>query len=323
VYHPYEVGILGPEPWRTQVAMALGKNLRLDVVVVNPQTSDVHPVLGPLTFLEADGALVTLEAPGPFPFVSVIGPGGFAPGASPHTGARPLACVGPGAQAPHQTEGIPYFALDDAEGLAQAILAHWKDQTAQRPLLGLVLTGGKSQRMGLDKAAIGYPREEEARRVFRLLQGWCSEVFVSCRADQALLPGRAGLPQIHDILLGKGPVSGILSAFEARPDASWLVVACDLPRVDNEVIQTLLAHRNPWKVATAYRGYQDLPEPLCAVYEPKARPRLWQFLAAGIDCPRKMILNSSTTVLDPLPGNKLKNINHPGERMEVLRDLGQ
>jgi molybdopterin-guanine dinucleotide biosynthesis protein A len=114
-------------------------------------------------------------------------------------------------------------------------------------------------------------------------------------------------------LPGKGPLSGILAAFEARPDASWLVVACDLPRLDREVLAALVSGRNPHRFATAFRGYEDFPEPLCAIYEPKARSRLYQYLAAGYDCPRKMMINSPVEVLEPLPGDRLVNANTPDE----------
>jgi molybdopterin-guanine dinucleotide biosynthesis protein A len=101
------------------------------------------------------------------------------------------------------------------------------------------------------------------------------------------------------------------------------VVACDLPRLDRQVLETLVAGRNPFRFATAFRGHQDFPEPLCALYEPKARPRLYQFLAAGYDCPRKMLINSPVEVLDPPSGDRLANVNSPQDRQEVLGAPGR
>jgi molybdopterin-guanine dinucleotide biosynthesis protein A len=170
--------------------------------------------------------------------------------------------------------------------------------------------------MGMDKAALTYQGQQESRRVFELLGEFCEEVFLSCRAEQSNDEGRRGLPQIHDILLNHGPVSGILSAFEARPDATWLVVACDLPRLDRDVLQRLVRERHPFKVATAFEGHNGFPEPLCALYEPKARPRLYQFLAAGFDCPRKMLINSPTQILAPV-GDRLFNVNTPEEAQTI------
>ena len=191
------------------------------------------------------------------------------------------------------------------------------DRQVDLPLFGLVLTGGQSTRMGRDKAALNYGSEVESRRVFGLLSEFCQQVFISCRSDQAELPGRQGLPQIHDTISVRGPLSGILAAFEARPNATWLVVACDLPRLDREVLATLVAGRNPLLFATAFRGYQDFPEPLCTLYEPRARDRLLEFLAAGYDCPRKMLINSPVQVLEPLHGDRLANVNTPEEAAQI------
>jgi molybdopterin-guanine dinucleotide biosynthesis protein MobB len=281
-------------------------------------------ILGRLEVLEDDAALVEGHKASPVPKIVVLDEALTIVHDEALAAQTPVAVAGPWPAAPAGLPwAVPYFCRDDAAGLAAFIRRRWDEQTARRPILGLVLTGGKSTRMGTDKAALAYGAEEESRRVYGLLQEFCSEVFVSCRADQADLPGRRGLPQIHDILLGKGPLSGILSAFEARPDATWLVAACDLPRLDRGVLAALVAGRNPFRVATAFRGYQDFPEPLCALYEPKARARLWQFLAAGYDCPRKMMINSPVEVLEPPQGDRLRNVNRPEEREEVLHDLGR
>ena len=56
-----------------------------------------------------------------------------------------------------------------------------------------------------------------------------------------------------------------------------------------------------------------LPEPLCAVYRPAAKAVIEGFLADGIKCPRKMLINSETCLLEqPSPG-ALHNINSPDD----------
>jgi molybdopterin-guanine dinucleotide biosynthesis protein A len=283
----------------------------------------LEPLLSRLDFLEEDAVLVEGHKQSPVPKIVVLDADLAIAEDPAFRGQAPLAAVGPWADRPHLPWPVPYFHRDDAPAVAAFLRGYWDSLTAQRPILGLVLTGGASVRMGTDKAALDYHGEEESRRVFRLLEEFCGQVFISCRADQADLPGRKGLPQIHDVWAGKGPLSGILSAFEARPDATWVVAACDLPRLDRQVLSTLMAGRNPFRFATAFRGYQDFPEPLCAVYEPKARARLYQFLAAGYDCPRKMMINSPVEVLEPLAGDRLANVNAPQERQEVLDGFGR
>jgi len=358
-FHPYEMALVGYQnSGKTTLAAQLVPRLGLDLAYVKRDAhrfdmdkpgkdthtlaaagartvfiSDPHhtatirqssdPFLGRLDFLEDDAVLIEGHKTSSVPKIVVLD-AEMTIAADPAFRAQsPLAAVGPWVEPPSLPWPVPYFHRDDAPAVAAFIRSYWDTLTAQRPLLGLVLTGGKSSRMGEDKAALAYHGEEESRRVFGLLEGFCSQVFVSCRADQADLPGRRGLPQIHDVLLDKGPLSGILSAFEARPDATWLVAACDLPRLDREVLASLIAGRNPFKVATAFRGHKDLPEPLCAIYEPKARARLWQFLAAGYDCPRKMMIHSAVRVLEPLAGDRLRNVNRQDERQGVLHDLGR
>ena len=284
-------------------------------------------LLGSLDFFEEDAALVEGHKTSPLPRIVVLDQDLTIVQDPAFRSQPPLAAVGPWTDRPRLPWPVPYFCRDNAPAVAAFIRSFWDTLTVQRPILGLVLTGGKSTRMGKDKASLTYHGQEESSRVFGLLGEFCEQVFVSCRSDQAQEPGRHGLPQIHDTLLGKGPLSGILSAFEVRPDATWLVAACDLPRLDRAALAALVAGRDPFKFATAFRGHQEFPEPLCALYEPKARARLYQFLAAGYDCPRKMLINSPVKILAPLEGDRLVNINTPDEAawlsQEAVHDHGR
>ena len=189
------------------------------------------------------------------------------------------------------------------------------------PLLGLVLGGGKSTRMGRDKASLAYHGKPQIVHAWELLRGLGMEAFVSCRADQAEAEGFRGLPQIQDRFLGFGPMGGILSALALRRDAAFLVLACDLPHLDSETVSALIAARNPAKIATAYRGYQDLPEPLCAIYEPAAYAALLGFMGQGIDCPRKSLIRSDIELLAPYDAHALANVNRPEEYSAAMTAL--
>src|SRR3990170_8724685 len=132
------------------------------------------------------------------------------------------------------------------------------------PLFGLVLAGGASTRMQRDKAAIEYHGQSQLQWTFHLLSRVCAATFVSVRPDQREEPTRAHLPQIIDRQPGIGPLAGICAALLAHPKAAWLVVACDLPFLDERTLRHLIEHRDPGKLATAYRSSHDsLPEPLC------------------------------------------------------------
>jgi molybdopterin-guanine dinucleotide biosynthesis protein A len=194
--------------------------------------------------------------------------------------------------------------------------------TAPEPVFGLVLAGGRSRRMGSDKAALLTNGETQLGRAVALLQGHLEHVFVSTNAAQADDPVRRSYPQIIDRYDDLGPVAGILSAMDEHPETAWLVLACDLPNIDDETIGYLLQNASAEQPATAFRSVNDdLPEPLCAIYRPSARAIIDRFVADGIRCPRKMLINSPTLLLtQPVPG-ALHNINTPDDLTGTDVDL--
>lgn len=213
---------------------------------------------------------------------------------------------------------LPVFQLEDVAGIA----AWLEKELAQQPsLYGLVLAGGKSQRMGADKGLIDYHGAPQREYLYHLLEPFCEKTFLSCRADQAdEMP--AGFDLLTDNFLDLGPYGAILSAFRAYPESAWLVVACDLPLIDAEALRELTGKRNPSRVATAYHNPEtNFPEPLITLWEPRAYPVLLQFLAQGFSCPRKALINSDVEVITPERPEVLRNVNTPEERSTIMADL--
>jgi molybdopterin-guanine dinucleotide biosynthesis protein A len=189
------------------------------------------------------------------------------------------------------------------------------------PLYGLLLSGGASQRMRQDKAALDYRGEPQLLRAWRLLQAVTEQAFVSVREHQRGDALRATLPQIVDSYEAVGPVAGILSAQERHPDAAWLVLACDLPLLDNDTLRGLIDARDPQAFATVFASSHDgLPEPLCAIWEPRSHALLRQRYEDGSFCPRKALMQSNIVLL-PAPGDALDNVNTPEERQAMQQRL--
>lgn len=194
------------------------------------------------------------------------------------------------------------------------------------PLFGLVLAGGASKRMGRDKAALVYHDKPQLTWTFELLQLVCERVFVAVRPEQTNDPLRAALPHIPDRLEDKGPIAGIHAAQALHPEAAWLVTACDLPFLNRAALDRLLAHRDPSRAATAYRSSDGLPQPLCAVYEPRSRMPLSSYIESGGASPREFLLRSDVCLLDPPDPRALNNLNTPPEALaanDSLRRTGE
>lgn len=193
--------------------------------------------------------------------------------------------------------------------------------SAYQHLNGLVLAGGRSTRMGRDKAALQFDGRAQLARAFELLAPLTTRCYVSVREEQRADPLRAAYPQVVDLPgAPPGPAGGIMAAQKAHPGAAWLVVACDLPLLDAATLQHLIARRDPARAATAFRSSRDgLPEPLCAIWEPATAAPLAAALEAGRHCPRTFLLQSDTLLLDQPRADSLDNVNTPADLEAVGR----
>jgi molybdopterin-guanine dinucleotide biosynthesis protein A len=180
-------------------------------------------------------------------------------------------------------------------------------------LYGMVLTGGRSRRMQRDKASLEYAGKSQLARAMELLTPLVARCFVSVRADQVHDPQRAAYDTIADIKPNLGPIGGIHAALHAYPDQGWLILACDLPFLDHATLQHLIAHRASTRVATAYRSsFDGLPEPLCAIFEPRSRQIIEESLVQGQQCPRALLKRSDVELLD-LPNPRALDTVNTGE----------
>ncbi|MDA0706706.1 MAG: NTP transferase domain-containing protein [Proteobacteria bacterium] len=183
-----------------------------------------------------------------------------------------------------------------------------------KPVYGLVLAGGESRRMGRDKALLIRDGQSQLAYLAALLGKVTRRVFVSARSTQRQDAERSRYDLIVDRYADIGPMAGILSALEEHPDVDWLVVACDLPNVDEPTLRFLLEHRSAEKPFTAFRSsYDGLPEPLCAVYRSDSAAVLRQYVADGVVCPRKVLIRSDSELLEQPDPGALDNINTPDD----------
>jgi len=215
---------------------------------------------------------------------------------------------------------LPLYRLDETE----KIIEFFKTEMRQAipSINGLVLAGGKSERMGFDKGSVNWHGKEQRYFMADMLTPFCKEVYISCRPDQQEVD--APYKSLVDTFTGLGPYGGILSALREGPDSAWLVVACDLPLLTPETLQHLTANRDPSSIATAYKSaFDGFPEPLITIWEPKSYPVLLSFLAQGYSCPRKVLINSEIRLLNPPDPEALTNVNTPDELENIKRTLHQ
>lgn len=191
------------------------------------------------------------------------------------------------------------------------------------PINGLVLGGGRSRRMRRDKSHLDYHGSSQIAWTTAALEEFCDDVRVSLRPGQEAPPDVTATP-LFDRHGSVGPLDGIVSALEENPEVAWLVVACDLPLLNRPTLQALVAGRDPSGLATAFRSTEDnLPEPLCCIYEPRSLPILADYLKQNTCCPRKILIQLKIPLLDPPSPQALQNINTPEECKNVRSELAE
>lgn len=141
---------------------------------------------------------------------------------------------------------------------------------------GWVLVGGRSRRMGTDKALVEVAGLPLAVRVAAQITPVCG--VVSLVGDPARY-GALGFPVVPDRFPGEGPLAGIEAALRTS-SADWnLVVACDMPQLDAPMLEALFMGGGDCNVATYADGRF---EPLCGVYHRRCHAAILAAIEAGV-----------------------------------------
>jgi molybdopterin-guanine dinucleotide biosynthesis protein A len=193
--------------------------------------------------------------------------------------------------------------------------------TKIKNLYGLILAGGFSRRMGQDKSLMVYHGKPQIEYIQELLTEFCTKVFLSKRLDQQTYKNITVINDDPDFS-GNGPLGGILSAMKTYPEASWLVIACDIPFVTKETLHFLIENRSFKKLATAFKStYDGLPEPLCAIWESHAYSEILDLFKNDIHCPRKVLIKSDIQLIEQQDPKWLDNVNDLKEFEQALSYL--
>ena len=161
------------------------------------------------------------------------------------------------------------------------------DIERQEDLVGVVLAGGLSSRLGQHKPALklGENMPDLLSRTIDLLRVCTAEVWVSCRQGQTV----PNCHCIHDLEKDLGPIGGIISALTALAQGTRqaaLVLSCDLPFMNKGVLARLMNARREAKpgalMTTFLQAETGYIEALTAIYEKEALPFFTQALTTGL-----------------------------------------
>lgn len=105
---------------------------------------------------------------------------------------------------------------------------------------GFILAGGRSSRMGRDKASIEFEGSTLIERAAKVLRKAGAAKISLVVSDRPEPPDSAGLPVIRDEFPGAGALAGIHAALKACGSEIALVTACDLPFASADLAKLLI-----------------------------------------------------------------------------------
>ena len=157
------------------------------------------------------------------------------------------------------------------------------------PLTAIILAGGKSTRVGLNKS------KDQMKFAGRLLIDWVISNLTSLdnltEEDIIIVGPKEKYPHfkqvVQDIFPQKGPLGGIFSGLKASNSQYNLVVACDMPFLEVKLLQYMREEidSNDIIIPRYNRGYI---EPLCAIYSKKCLEVMEKNIQSGILSVRKI-----------------------------------
>lgn len=140
----------------------------------------------------------------------------------------------------------------------------------------IILAGGKSTRMGTDKALIRVSDDNMLESAVRALAGGFSELIISAnnRSYESL-----EIKTVSDVYPGRGPLAGIHAGLLASGNDVNFVVPCDMPFIDVQLALYMVELANGFDVVVPKIG--TYYEPLFAVYTKNCLPAIEAHLLAG------------------------------------------
>lgn len=191
-------------------------------------------------------------------------------------------------------------------------------------MIGLVLCGGQSKRMGTDKGLLVENGETWAITAAKKLQSLHLQVKFSVNASQEnpysnfIRKEDIIIDDNRNIAIG-GPLNGLLSAHSAYPTADFFVLACDLLSISTRLIEKLKSIELDYPDFEAYVYQNDeFDEPLCGIYRSNGLKRIAQQAEEG-ELKKHSLqfvlsqLNTYRKTLSPTDKSYFKNYNFPTE----------
>jgi len=178
----------------------------------------------------------------------------------------------------------------------------------------VIFAGGKSSRMGQDKALLPFGGYNSLTRFqYNKLSALFSKVYLLAKEEKFDFDA----PFIKDLYEESSPLIGIISIFKCLDVEEVFVLSVDAPFIDKKIIHTILKEREAQSDAIIAQSPNGL-EPLCGLYRRSILPLAESQLAHGNHRLHTLLKSAKTKTVTFKEVKPFTNINHPHEYQEAL-----
>lgn len=146
----------------------------------------------------------------------------------------------------------------------------------KKDITGIILAGGKSSRMGTDKGFLLLNDKPFIQYSIDALKPLASEIIIVSDDSKYDI---FGLKRINDLTKNAGPVAGICSGLEASSTDYNLILSCDIPLINSEILQQLIDGIDDTSEIIQIESHGK-SMPLIAIYKKQVTNTFNEFLQA-------------------------------------------
>jgi molybdopterin-guanine dinucleotide biosynthesis protein A len=176
---------------------------------------------------------------------------------------------------------------------------------------GIILSGGKSLRMGQDKGLMAFEGKPMIQHVIDHIEPLCDQILISANKEEY---NRLGYPVIKDDIRDIGPAGGIISCLPHARHEKCIIISCDLPLASTSFIQKLIKLSDNYEITLP--EYDGNIQPLCGIYQTDIYERFQKIVQTGQLTMKYLVGQFNLNVVHEslLPGinfrSQLRNINY-------------
>ena len=189
---------------------------------------------------------------------------------------------------------------------------------APKNITGIILAGGKSSRMGTDKGFLKLNGKLFIEHIIEVLNPLVSEVII---VSNNLNYDKFEAKRVNDLIEDAGPLAGIYSGLSASKTEKNLVLSCDIPLINIEVL-TLLVEQTDEVSEIIQIESNGKTMPLIALYNKKCEKVFESLLNQG---ERRLRFAVSQCKVKNLKlntelENYVSNVNTPEQLIEITTE---